>query len=103
MVIPIWLKPELVDLTQTLSAILMIGVVFAAFAQLPLIALYAKGKAKLLSMMFLSEGLLYLISAPWVFKYFGVTGAACVWSSRLCIEYILLRYFSSKVLKGKLS
>lgn len=101
--IPIWLKQDLINLAQTLSAILMVGVVFAAFAQLPLIALYAKGKAKLLSMIFLGEGVFYLISAPVIFKYFGVIGAACVWSSRLFIEFILLRYFSNKLLKDKLS
>ncbi len=98
-VVPIWLATDLVKLTQQLTAILMVGVVFAAFAQLPLIFLYAQGRAKLLSLILFGEGLLYLLIAPAVFATFGVIGAAFVWSSRLLLELLLLSYFSHRLLK----
>ena len=99
--IPFWLTTDLVKLTQQLTAILMVGVVFAAFAQLPLIFLYAQGRAKLLSLILFGEGLLYLLIAPAVFATFGVIGAAFVWSSRLLLELLLLSYFSHRLLKIK--
>ena len=99
LVVPIWLATDLVKLTQQLTAILMVGVVFAAFAQLPLIFLYAQGRAKLLSLILFGEGLLYLLIAPAVFATFGVIGAAFVWSSRLLLELLLLSYFSHRLLK----
>ena len=99
MAIPFWLTTDLVKLTQQLTAILMVGVVFAAFAQLPLIFLYAQGRAKLLSLILFGEGLLYLLIAPAVFATFGVIGAAFVWSSRLLLELLLLSYFSHRLLK----
>ncbi|MCK9607879.1 MAG: oligosaccharide flippase family protein [Methylomonas sp.] len=97
--VPLWLNADLVNITRQLSGILMIGVVFAAFSQLPLIYLYAKGQAKLLSTIFIGEGLLYLLIAPFIFDEFGVIGAACVWSVRLFLELILLSYFSHRLLR----
>lgn len=97
--VPIWLNAELISITRQLGSILMIGVVFAAFSQLPLIYLYAKGQAKLLTTIFIGEGLLYLLIAPFIFDEFGVIGAACVWSARLFLELILLSYFSHRLLR----
>lgn len=98
--VPRWLNADLVDITRQLGIILMMGVVFAAFSQLPLVYLYAKGQAKLLSTIFIGEGLLYLSIAPLIFKNFGVIGAACVWSFRLLLELILLSYFSHRLLRS---
>ncbi|WP_158307413.1 oligosaccharide flippase family protein [Methylomonas methanica] len=97
--VPIWLNADLVSITRQLGSILMIGVVFAAFSQLPLIYLYAKGQAKLLSAIFIGEGFLYLLIAPFIFDEFGVIGAACVWSVRLFLELMLLSYFSHRLLR----
>ncbi len=97
--VPVWLNVDLVSMTRLLGGILMAGVVFAAFSQLPLIYLYAKGQAKLLSAIFIGEGLLYLLIAPFIFDEFGVIGAACVWSVRLFLELILLSYFSHRLLR----
>lgn len=97
--VPVWMNTDLVSITRQLGSILMVGVVFAAFSQLPLIYLYAKGQAKLLSSIFIGEGLLYLLVAPSIFNYFGVLGAACVWTARLFIELILLSYFSHRLLR----
>ncbi len=97
--VPYWFKGELVYGVRIISSVLMIGVFFASFSQLPLISLYALGKARLLTSIFLVEAGLYLMVAPIIFGSFGVIGAACVWSGRLILELVLLILFFKKVCK----
>lgn len=98
-VLPRWIDTNLIPFTQQLNFILITGIVFAALSQLPLIFLYAQGKAKLLTFIFIFEGIGYLILAPIIFEIFGVIGAAYVWSARLLIEFTLLNYFSQRLLR----
>lgn len=98
--LPLWLESEFVSLTQVISLILLVGVVFASVAQLPLVFLYAQGKAKLLSFIFMSEGVLYLCFAPFLYEKFGVLGAAGVWSARLFIEMLLLFLVANRMMRN---
>ena len=99
LLIPVWVDSQLVELSTQITYIMIIGIVFAAFAQLPLIFLYAQGKAKLITVIFVFEGGSYLLIAPQVFDEFGVFGAASIWSVRLVIEFILLNYFAKRLLQ----
>lgn len=99
-IIPHFIDDALILTTQKVVVILIFGVVFAAFSQLPLLYLYAKDKAKLISFIFIGEGVVYIIIAPFIFSMYGVFGAAVLWSMRLFVELILLSYFSSKLIKN---
>ncbi|KKN23776.1 hypothetical protein LCGC14_0901460, partial [marine sediment metagenome] len=96
--VPVWVDSQLIELSMQINYIMLIGIIFASFAQLPLIFLYAQGKAKLITIIFVFEGLGYLLVAPLVFDAFGVLGAASIWTIRLLIEFMLLNYFAKRFL-----
>lgn len=100
--IPYYIGDELIYSTQKVLLILIFGVVFAAFSQLPLLYLYAKNKAKLISFIFIGEGLAYIAFSPFIFSNYGVLGAALLWTMRLFVELILLSYYSNKIIKNGL-
>jgi hypothetical protein len=99
--LPLWIQVSSYFLINSISIILLCGVVFASFAQLPLVILYAQGKAKLLSLIFFTEAILYICIAPVVYKKFGIYAAASVWSARLLIEMTALYVASYKVMQSK--
>lgn len=87
-------------MASNVAVIQAIGVFFCALSQLPLVYLYANGKPRLVASIFLVEGGLYLISVPWIFEEFGLAGACVVWTARLVIEFVLLRYFAGRLLSA---
>lgn len=87
-------KPDAI----TVVLILAIGIMAAAYSQLPLVSLFAKGKVKSLMFVFLFESFLYMLIAPHVFQTYGVVGASFVWSARLIFEALLLRNMLKKYL-----
>ncbi|HIC45278.1 MAG TPA: hypothetical protein EYM37_13265 [Methylophaga aminisulfidivorans] len=99
--LPLWIQVNSYFLINSISLILLCGVVFASLAQLPLVVLYAQGKAKLLSFIFLSEAILYLCFAPLLYKKFGIYAAASVWSARLFIEMTALYVASYRMMQNK--
>lgn len=75
-----------------------VGVFFCALAQLPLIYLYANGRPRLITLIYVVEAILYVGFAPYVFTHYGVIGACAVWSGRLILEYMLLNMFAKRVM-----
>jgi len=99
-ILPFLLNVEFLGLVSNISLILLLGVIFASIAQLPLVFLYAQGKARLLSLIFMSEGILYLCFAPFIYGKFGVYGAAAVWSTRLFIEMAMLYLVAHRMMRN---
>jgi len=99
-ILPFLLNVEFLGLVSNISLILLLGVIFASIAQLPLVFLYAQGKARLLSLIFMSEGILYLCFAPFIYGKFGVYGAAAVWSTRLFIEMTMLYLVAHRMMRN---
>jgi len=83
------------------AAIQIVGIFFCALSQLPLIYLYGKGMPKLITCIYLVELVIYILIAPIVFSNFGLIGACLIWSGRLVIEYLLLRYFAERLIREK--
>ncbi|WP_417541605.1 oligosaccharide flippase family protein [Methylophaga thalassica] len=81
--------------------VLAIGVMAAAYSQLPLVSLFAKGKVKLLMFVFLFESFVYVLIAPYVFDVYGVVGASFTWSIRLVFEALLLRSMLNRYIRNK--
>jgi hypothetical protein len=48
----------------------------------------------------MSEGILYLIFAPFIYGKFGVYGAAAVWSTRLFIEMTMLYLVAHRMMRN---
>jgi O-antigen/teichoic acid export membrane protein len=85
-------------MTTEVVVIQAVGVFFCALSQLPLIYLYANDKPRLITLIYLVEGGLYLIFAPLVFEKLGLIGACVMWSCRLVVEFLSLRYFAERLL-----
>lgn len=81
------------------APIQIVGIFFCAMSQLPLIYLYGKGLPRLITKIYLIELLIYILIAPIIFSNYGVIGACLVWSGRLVIEYLLLRYFAERLIR----
>lgn len=81
------------------APIQIVGIFFCAMSQLPLIYLYGKGMPILITKIYLAELFIYILIAPIIFSNFGVIGACLVWSGRLVIEYLLLRYFAERLIR----
>ncbi|MDZ4150991.1 oligosaccharide flippase family protein [Methylicorpusculum sp.] len=77
----------------------VIGIFFCALSQLPLIYLYAKGKPKAISLMYMLEALIYVAIAPTIFKEYGLYGACFIWTGRLIIEYFLLQTYTKRIIR----
>lgn len=77
-----------------------VGIFFCSLSQLPLVYLYARGRPRMITSIFVLEAMLYLLVAPAIFEHFGVIGASFVWSSRLIIESALLNICARRVLNG---
>lgn len=80
----------------------IVGIFFCAIAQLPLIYLYARGRPRLITMIYSAEALIYVLIAPAIFMQYGITGACLVWSGRLVLEYLLLKTFVEREMKRNL-
>lgn len=81
---------------QLIIALQAIGVFFAALSQMPMIYLFAKGKPKLVTYIYMFELLLYMCVAPMTLEYANGVGAGLVWAGRLVLEYCLLSYAVNK-------
>lgn len=97
--LPLLMNQSLLEQTQIIALIILVGVLFGAFAQIPLIGLFTIGKAKLLCGIFAAELLLYFSLAPLILTQWEGVGAASIWSGRLILEAILLSYFFNKAFK----
>ena len=86
-------------ISKQVVIIQMVGIFFCSISQLPLIYLYANGMPRLVTMIYLSEAIVYIIIAPVIFSRFGLTGACLIWSGRLVIEYLLLSFFTERLIK----
>ncbi|BDZ73112.1 hypothetical protein GCM10025856_08310 [Methylophaga marina] len=93
---------EVIDKSASIIVlVLAVGVMAAAYSQLPLVSLFAKGKVKSLMFVFLFESFLYVLIAPNVFQTYGVLGASFVWSARLVFEALLLRSMLNRYIRNK--
>lgn len=94
--LPLLINQSLIEQAQVITSIILVGVLFGAFAQIPLIGLFTIGKAKLLCGIFAVELLIYFSFAPWILTHWEGVGAATIWTARLILEAILLNYFFKK-------
>lgn len=94
--------PTGIELSNHLFDVVLIqsfGIYFCALSQLPLVYLYAKGKPKAISLMYMFEALIYLAIGPTVFREFGLQGACLIWTGRLVLEYFLLQTYTKRIIK----
>ena len=80
--IRIWLGAQFAVESSTVMRILLAGFVFNAMAQLPLTALYSRGRARPVAILHVVELPVYLLALTALVHAFGLTGAATAWALR---------------------
>lgn len=97
----LWLGKDYLGVPVTVLKILLIGFVFNSIAQLPYAKIQASGSAKTTAIIHAVEILPYLALLYYMIINFSLIGAACAWSTRTIIDYIVLELASRKADKTK--
>jgi len=92
-----WINPEFAVAAAPVGKILLLGVWTNSLAYLPYSQLQAKGRPDLVAKCHLAELLPYLFFLYLALSYWGIIGAAIIWSVRTAIDCFLL-YFLSNLL-----
>ncbi len=95
----LWLGHDFVQNAAPVILIQILGILFCAMCQLPLVYAYATGAPHVIAAMYGMEALLYLAVAPSVFKEYGIMGATAVWTIRLAIEFVALNLIAKRLMK----
>jgi len=95
----IWIGEDLADKSWMIMSVLSIGLLFNSLAQVPYALIQAAGKVKLTSIIHLCEFFSYIILLLILLNIFGIIGAAIAFVLRVFFDYIILNYFSKKILK----
>lgn len=85
-----WLGDGFSEDMVPVAKIIMIGIFFNAIGQVSLAALYASNRPGYVAKAHIIELLLYVIFLPVVIIYFGILGAAVVWSARALLDFLIL-------------
>jgi O-antigen/teichoic acid export membrane protein len=96
-----WIGKDLADKSWKIMSVLSIGLLFNSLAQVPYALIQSAGKVKLTSMIHLCEFLFYVIMLLILLKNFGIIGAAIAFVLRVLFDYLILNYFSKKILKAE--
>lgn len=100
-IMTVWMGSDFGDTSSTILRILIIGYIFNSLAQIPFATIQASGKARITAMLHLIELVPYLLLMIIAVKYFGITGAAIVWSSRMIVDFFLLFMLNNRVINNK--
>lgn len=92
-IMTIWMGVGYGIATENILRILIIGFFFNALAQVPYTILQSKGFSKYTAFIHLAEIFPYLVAVYYATKFYGIIGAATVWSIRVIIDLFLLMFF----------
>ena len=92
-IMTMWMGSNYGIATENILRILIIGFFFNALAQVPYTIIQSKGFSKYTALIHLVEILPYLLSVFYATKYYGIIGAATVWTVRVIVDLFLLIAF----------
>lgn len=89
-----WINPDFAGQSANIAAILLLGFFVNSLAFIPSAKLQAKKRPDLNAKCHLAEVIPYLALLYFGLKYFGLIGAATVFSLRVVADYFLLSWFA---------
>jgi O-antigen/teichoic acid export membrane protein len=92
----IWINKDFAKHAWSVASILSVGLLFNSLAQIPYAAIQAHGEINITSLIHVVEFVLYVPLLYFSLQYYGLNGAAVVWSFRVFSDYIILNYFAKK-------
>jgi O-antigen/teichoic acid export membrane protein len=93
----LWLGEDFRLHSTILIQILLVGLAFQALNVFALATLNARGFARPITIMHLTETPIYFWALYFLGRRFGLTGVACVWSARLAFEYLCFLGFQISI------
>lgn len=97
-----WLGKNFSDVTAEIFNILLVGFIFNAYAQIPYANIQSLGYSKITSWIHLAELVPYLVGFYFLTDFYGLKGAAYVWTARVIIDSLVLHYVSKNLLKSQI-
>jgi O-antigen/teichoic acid export membrane protein len=97
-ILHLWLGEDFATNSKNVLLWLMVGFFFNGLATIPFTHLQASGKARVTAIIHLAEVGPYLLLLGMLTSNFGLTGAAVAWSVRVCVDFLLMSFFSWKTL-----
>lgn len=95
----LWVGSKYLGTAVTVLKILMIGFVFNSLAQIPFAKIQAAGHSKVTASIHFFEVIPYLICLYLLVIKFSIIGAAVAWSLRVFFDYVILEFFSKKLVR----
>ncbi|MFC3852756.1 flippase [Salinispirillum marinum] len=92
----LWIGVEFSERAWLIMTIMGIGVFFNGLAQMPLASIHARGMARIVALIHVSEILLYVPILMALIYYYGAMGAALAWLCRAIFDFSILSYFELK-------
>lgn len=91
-----WLGDTFADQSWMIVCILSVGIFFNGLAYIPLATIQANGQAKKTALLHCVELVLYVPSLFLALKWWGVAGAALVWTLRVTIDLVGLMWMARR-------
>lgn len=94
----LWLGKDFAEKSWIIVSILSVGLLLNGIAHVPFAAIQAAGNAKITAHIHFFELLIYVPLLLLFLNYFGLYGAAIVWSIRVGVDLLLLLIYANKYL-----
>jgi O-antigen/teichoic acid export membrane protein len=85
-----WLGPEFAEHSTAALLWLLPGFALNSLAQIPVVAMQGQGRTRAVALLHLCELPLYFAILWLMTRGFGIAGAACAWSLRAGVDYLVL-------------
>jgi len=92
----IWLGYDYKNNSSLIVKILLFGILFNSIAQVPYSLIQSSGDAKSTTIIHVTESIIYFPLLFLLINKFGIIGAALAWTTRACIDFILLKIVALK-------
>lgn len=96
----IWINKDFAKHSWSIASILSVGLLFNGLAQIPYAAIQAHGEINITSIIHVVEFILYVPLLYFALQYYGLNGAAVVWSLRVFSDYVILNYFAKQRIRN---
>jgi O-antigen/teichoic acid export membrane protein len=88
-----WLSEDFREQSTLVLQVLLVGFTANAVAQITFTAMQSHGQTRLTATMHLIELPIYVMTLLWLVEHYGIVGAACGWTARAVIDWVIMSLF----------
>lgn len=94
----LWLGADFASNAYIILIIMSLGILFNSLAQVPHTFLQANGSVKLTSIIHIFEFFAYMPLLIIFINLYGIIGASVIWTMRTILDFMVLYYYSNKII-----